>query len=128
MREAAEQAAGGTGSDGARKGSSGRPAHPLPRAGRRVRGGAVPAGGGVPAAFRGKVRAAAGFIGLDDHQVLAVATAAFHGAQALPIGSRARAGQWERFDDAMAELAGRGLQHILRKLRERGALADGTGR
>jgi hypothetical protein len=81
-----------------------------------------PAHEGIPPAFRGSAPAAASFIGLDDSQVLKVATAAFQAAQRMPPGSPARERQWARFDDAMSELAGRGLRHILRKLRERGEI------
>lgn len=79
-----------------------------------------PAQEGIPPAFRGRVPAAASFVGLDDRQVLGIAQAAMLSAQNLPIGTRDRDRQWARFDDAMSELAGRGLRHILRKLRERG--------
>lgn len=81
--------------------------------------GAQPAG--VPPAFRRRPS----FVGLDDHQVLSIAAAALGTAQLLPIGSSARAGQWERFDEAMSELTGRGLRHVLRELRGRGGLTDG---
>jgi hypothetical protein len=82
---------------------------------------------GVPPAFRGRAPAAASFIGLNDGQVLKIATAAFTAAQALPVGSAARARQWARFDDAMGELAGRGLRHVLAKLRERDEAARAPG-
>ena len=76
----------------------------------------------IPPAFRGAVPKAASFIGLDDAQVLRAAEHAFHVAQALPLGSPARATEWARFDDAMAELAARGLRHILARLRDQGNL------
>lgn len=122
--KAAPQAVGGTGSDGAGKGAAGRPARPHHRAARRVQGRVVSDLDGIPPAFR-RLRDSPSFIGLDDKQVLQIATAAFHAAQTLPLPSRGRAEQWSRFDDAMSELAGRGLRHMLRKLRERGALAGG---
>jgi hypothetical protein len=82
-----------------------------------------PDGERTPAAFLAR-RAngpapAASFIGLDDEQVLKIATAAFTAAQAEQVGSTARARQWARFDGAMGELAGRGMRHVLAKLRER---------
>ena len=73
---------------------------------------------GIPAAYQRKRRS---FIGLNDGQVLQVAQTAYRAAQTLPAGSRARDAQWAKFDDAMAELAGRGLRHILAKIREREA-------
>ena len=73
----------------------------------------------VPAAFR---RMPPAFVGLEDDQVLKVAASALLTVQRLPVHSAARAEQWRRFDDAMSELTGRGLRHILRELRARGAL------
>lgn len=75
----------------------------------------------TPAAFR-RIPAAASFIGLDDDQVLNIARAALVTVQTFPVGSPQREAQWARFDNAMAELAGRGLRHVLAKLRERGDL------
>lgn len=82
---------------------------------------------GIPPAFRARLPAAASFLGMDDGQVLKVATAAFAAAQALPVGSAAREAQWARFDDAMGEMAGRGLRHVLAKLREHGETAQDPG-
>jgi hypothetical protein len=82
--------------------------------------------GQTPAAFlarRANGPAPAGFIGLTDDAVLKIATAAFNAAQLLPIGGRDRKAEWARFDGAMAELAGRGLRHVLAKLREHGEAA-----
>jgi len=81
--------------------------------------------GGIPAAFGGPLPAAASFLGLTDDQVLKIAQSAMMSAQALPLGA-ARVRQWARFDDAMSELAGRGLRHVLAKLRERDEAAGQT--
>ena len=66
----------------------------------------------VPPAFQARAPKAASFIGLEDDQVLKLAAIAY------------RKHDWARFDDAMAELAGRAQRHILAKLREQGALDD----
>jgi hypothetical protein len=72
----------------------------------------------VPPAFGGGVPAAAQFVGLTDDQVLKVAVASFGTLQQLPIGAP-RVREWARFDAAMAELAARGMRHVLAKLHER---------
>lgn len=76
--------------------------------------------GEIPPAFRR--RGAGGFIGQDDAAVLKAAAVAMSAVMSMVIGSPARAEQWQRFDDAMGELASRGMHDILTKLRDRGEL------
>ena len=69
----------------------------------------------IPPAFR---KRRPSYTGLDDAQVLNIAAAALMSAHRLPAGSKSRASQWAKFDDAMGELSGRGMRHMLAKIRE----------
>lgn len=65
------------------------------------------------------------FEGMSDTQVLARAARALRNVQDYPVGSVQRATHWAVYSEAKAELDRRLLDHMVRKLRERGRSASG---